>query len=80
MPVNQHPISEDTYELLPDGTVKVRDHRTGVEGVFGPGARWLSGELRFADQQMIQFTIDQARYRAQMAALMAQVSGNDRRP
>jgi len=75
--VNQHPLTEDTYELLPDGTVKVRDHRTGSEGVFGPGARWLSGELRYADQQMIQYIIDRGRFLMQMAALTEQATGEN---
>ena len=59
--MTEHPITEDTYELLPDGTVRVEEHVTGHAGIFGPGAKWISGELRHADQQMIQFLIDRAK-------------------
>jgi hypothetical protein len=56
-----HHILEDAdYEVINDGLVRVVDCRTGKEGIFERGARWVSGELKNADLHMICWVIDTA--------------------
>lgn len=46
-----HPVSKYVYTLTEDGLVEVRDPETGLFGLFDENARWISGELRYADAQ-----------------------------
>jgi hypothetical protein len=46
-----HPVSKHVYTLTDDGLVEVRDPETGRRGLFDEQARWISGELRYADVQ-----------------------------
>lgn len=50
-----HPIRNQTFELLEDGTVKVEDHDAGTEGIFTRQGRHLAGSLGFADPQMLDW-------------------------
>jgi hypothetical protein len=47
----KHPLSGATYDLQPDGTVRVESH-DGRVGVFDANGRWLSDELRQADPHL----------------------------
>ncbi|MFN2538756.1 MAG: hypothetical protein ABR549_11525 [Mycobacteriales bacterium] len=49
----QHPISGTIYADRGDRTVEVS--RDGVTGVFDMTGRWMSGELRVADPEMIRW-------------------------
>lgn len=46
-----HPVSKHVYTLTENGLVEVRDPETGLSGLFDENARWISGELRYADVQ-----------------------------
>ncbi|MFI7701879.1 hypothetical protein [Nonomuraea sp. NPDC049480] len=46
-----HPVSKHVYSLTEEGLVEVRDPETGRLGLFDENARWISGELRYADVQ-----------------------------
>lgn len=61
MSVQIHPYTEDTYEYLADGTVRVVDVKSGLEGVFSGTGRWVTGDLTWADPHMIIFTYEQGR-------------------
>lgn len=45
-----HPFTRALYEQ--DGRGNVRVTHTGRIGIFSPGGRWLSGELRECDPQL----------------------------
>jgi len=46
-----HPVTKQIYQLTEDGLVEVHDPATGQRGIFDEHARWISGELRYADVQ-----------------------------
>ena len=46
-----HPVTKQVYQLTEDGLVEVYDPATGRRGIFDEHARWISGELRYADIQ-----------------------------
>jgi NAD(P)-dependent dehydrogenase (short-subunit alcohol dehydrogenase family) len=50
----RHAMTEATYELLTDGTVRV-ETTDGASGIFRTNGRWLRGEVRDADPQMLDF-------------------------
>ena len=50
-----HPIRNQTFELLDDGTVKVEDLDTGTSGTFTRKGNHLQGDLAFADPQMLDW-------------------------
>lgn len=49
----RHAYSGYIYETMADGMVKVDDPKTGRSGIFTPDAKWLSGDLTYADHHMI---------------------------
>ena len=49
----RHAYSGYIYESTDDGSVKVSDPKTGRCGVFTPDAKWLSGDLTYADHHMV---------------------------
>ena len=51
----KHPIKNQTFELLDDGTIKVVDRDAGTEGIFSRLGRHLDGTLGFADPQMLDW-------------------------
>jgi phenylpropionate dioxygenase-like ring-hydroxylating dioxygenase large terminal subunit len=48
----RHPLSGATYQLEPDGRVRVSGE-DGRSGLFDADGRWLSGELRQADPHLL---------------------------
>jgi hypothetical protein len=48
----RHPVTKQVYKLTEEGLVEVYDPATGQRGLFDEHARWLSGELRYADLQL----------------------------
>ncbi len=53
--VAKHPLRNQTFELLDDGTVRVEDLDAGTYGLFTRRGRHLEGELGFADPQMLDW-------------------------
>jgi hypothetical protein len=51
----KHPMKNQTFTAAGDGLVLVEDHDSGVSGSFGPDGSWVSGDLRFADVNMVRF-------------------------
>jgi hypothetical protein len=51
----QHPVKNQTFELLDDGTVRVEDLDAKTSGIFLRNGRRVSGDLRFADPQMLDW-------------------------
>jgi len=49
----RHAYSGYIYESTDDGQVKVSDPKTGRSGLFTPDAKWISGDLTYADHHMI---------------------------
>lgn len=47
----KHPLSGATYDLQPDGTVRV-ESQEGRVGVFDAHGRWRSGDLKQADPHL----------------------------
>ena len=45
----RHAFTGHTYERLDDDRVEVVDPVTGLRGIFDSQARWLSGDLKYAD-------------------------------
>jgi hypothetical protein len=43
------------FTLLPDGNVSVENPETGESGVFTRDGTRISGELRYADQVMLDY-------------------------
>lgn len=58
MTPHRHPYENADYILTAEGDVRVVDHDCGREGVFALGGRWLSGELRHADNHFIRYVYD----------------------
>ena len=46
-----HPLSGATYDVRPDGLLDITEH--GITGVFDHEGRWVSGELRHCDPQLL---------------------------
>jgi hypothetical protein len=58
----RHPYDGCEYTKLADGTIRVADPKSGLEGVFKvKGGVWLSGSLKTADPMMLLFARDIAR-------------------
>ena len=53
--VVKHPVKNQTFELLEDGTVRVEDLDQKLTGIFRREGKRVSGELRFADPQMLDW-------------------------
>lgn len=49
----KHPLSGFIYSLTEDGLVEVSDPVSGRVGVFDSTGRWISGEIRDADPQIL---------------------------
>jgi hypothetical protein len=49
----EHPFTGAVYTELPDGRVEVS--KDGSSGIFDMAGRWLSGELRTADPELIRW-------------------------
>ena len=41
------------YSTAPDGRVEVRDPETGVFGVFDDTGAWYSGDITYANRQLL---------------------------
>ncbi|HEY2564080.1 MAG TPA: hypothetical protein VGI44_10245 [Acidimicrobiales bacterium] len=59
-----HPLLNQIFELQPDGTVRVDDLDAGTCGFFDRSGRSVSGELRYADPQLLLWVAG-AMHRAQ---------------
>jgi hypothetical protein len=57
----KHPMHNQTFSASEDGQVIVEDHDTGARGSFRPDGAWLSGDLRYADANMMRFVASLAR-------------------
>lgn len=51
----RHPLKNQTYELLADGTVRVEDHDQHKAGIFRADGRWIEGELKYADPHLLEW-------------------------
>jgi hypothetical protein len=51
----KHPVKNQTFELLDDGTVRVEDLDAKISGIFLRNGTRVSGDLRFADPQMLDW-------------------------
>ncbi len=49
----EHPISGTVYASCGDGDVEVT--KDGVTGLFDMQGRWVSGELKVADAEMVRW-------------------------
>lgn len=49
----RHAYSGYIYESTEAGQVRVSDPKTGRSGLFTPDAKWVSGDLTYADHHMI---------------------------
>lgn len=47
------PISKQVYSLTDGGLVQVFDPATGETGFFESDGHWVSGELRYANRQLL---------------------------
>ncbi|QSE92097.1 hypothetical protein JWS13_27415 [Rhodococcus pseudokoreensis] len=47
------PLTHEVYTATDDGLVKVHDPDTGREGIFSETGEWRSGELRYANRQLL---------------------------
>lgn len=47
------PLTGHVYTGTDDGNVEVLDPATHARGVFDESGRWLSGELTYANRQLI---------------------------
>ncbi|MFF2109414.1 hypothetical protein [Rhodococcus koreensis] len=47
------PMNHQVYTATDDGLVKVHDPETGREGIFSESGEWHSGELRYANRQLL---------------------------
>lgn len=41
------------YSTAPDGRVEVRDPATGVVGIFDDTGAWHSGDIKYANRQLL---------------------------
>ena len=51
----RHPVTGEEFELQDDGTIKVTDAVKGISGIFDLSGKHISGDLLFADPQMINW-------------------------
>jgi hypothetical protein len=51
----RHPVKNQTFELLDDGTVLVEDLDQHISGTFLRSGKKVSGRLGFADPQMLDW-------------------------
>jgi hypothetical protein len=51
----KHPVKNQTFELLDDGTVLVEDLDAKTSGTFLRSGKKVSGDLGFADPQMLNW-------------------------
>lgn len=49
----RHPLDNQFYELQPDGLIRVEDPASKKVGLFKRDGAPVSGELRYADPQML---------------------------
>ena len=49
----RHAYSGYIYQTMDDGMVQVEDPKTGQSGIFTPDAKWVSGDLTYADHHMV---------------------------
>ena len=54
----RHPRDNADYESFGDGTVRVRDLDSGLEGIFAVTGEWRSGALKWADPHLIRWVGD----------------------
>lgn len=47
------PLNQQVYTPTHDGLVRVVDPATGQEGIFTETGEWKSGELRYANRQLL---------------------------
>lgn len=47
------PLNQQVYTATEDGLVKVHDPATGQEGIFSETGEWHSGELKYANRQLL---------------------------
>lgn len=47
------PISKQVYSLADNGLVHVLDPNTEQTGLFEANGQWVSGELRYANRQLL---------------------------
>lgn len=77
MSVIKHPLTGVSFEVLPDGLVRVDDPEAGKEGIFRHTGEWVSGALRHADHHMVRWAFDLAAGRANKAMAVAGDRGSD---
>jgi len=51
----KHPMKNQTFQLLQDGTVLVEDLDTSSSGIFQRNGKRVSGELKFADPHFLDW-------------------------
>ena len=51
----RHPVKDEFYELLDDGTVQVSNEDCSLVGTFSPDGKWHGGNLKYADPHMVQW-------------------------
>jgi hypothetical protein len=49
----RHPLKNQLFEQMPDGQVRVEDLDTGQVGFFDRFGKPISGELTYADPQLL---------------------------
>lgn len=47
------PINKQVYTVTDNGLVEVFDPATGEKGLFESDGRWVSGEIRYANRQLL---------------------------
>jgi hypothetical protein len=51
----RHPVRDEFFELLEDGTVRVTNEDMSTVGIFTADGRWQSGTMKYADPHMLQW-------------------------
>lgn len=51
----KHPLYDQTFELQPDGLIRVDDFTAGTYGLFERNGRPVSGTMTHADPEMLQW-------------------------
>ena len=51
----RHPVRDEFYELLEDGSVRVSNEDMSLVGTFDPSGHWQEGNLKYADPHMVQW-------------------------
>lgn len=80
----RHAFSGYTYERIDLDRVEVVDPATGRRGLFDRSARWLSGDLTYADFHLCGYVggheaADPRAHRARPSADEGALHGDDRR-